>query len=59
MYGAGMKMRGNPPAGMMGYGPPCNCPPVMHEELVKRLDLIEARMAKIEAILERLMKRYP
>jgi hypothetical protein len=28
-----------------------------HEEVVQRLDMIEARMAKIEAMLESLMKR--
>ena len=29
-----------------------------HEQVVRRLDMIEARMAKIEAMLESLMKRY-
>jgi hypothetical protein len=28
-----------------------------HEQVVRRLDMIEARMAKIEAMLERLMRR--
>ena len=28
-----------------------------HDEVVRRLDMIEARMAKIEAMLERLMRR--
>ena len=47
----GKGMRG---AGCKGKG---KCQSKKHEQVVRRLDMIEARMAKIEAMLESLMKR--
>lgn len=49
MYRKGMMMPGGGPPGVKMYE--------AQRDMVKRLDMIEARMAKIEAMLERLMKR--
>jgi hypothetical protein len=61
MYGMGMKRMGKdqPGKGMGGMmrGAGCKEKHKRHEQVVQRLDMIEARMAKIEAMLESLMKR--
>ena len=58
-YGMGMKHRGKGPDGKGMGGPGCKCKRKhkRHQQVVQRLDMIEARMAKIEAMLESLMKR--
>jgi len=61
--GMGMMRKG---MGQGGRGPGCRKPccdrlgggqPDKHEQVVRRLDMIEARIAKIEAMLESLMQR--
>ena len=67
MPGQGMGMG---PGMGPGMGKPCGCPGhqgcscghggghgAMHQDVAQRLDLIEARLAKIEAMLESLMRR--
>jgi len=63
MQGMGMKRKG---MGQGGHGPGCRKQgydrrgggqPDKHEQVVRRLDMIEARIAKIEAMLESLMQR--
>ena len=63
-YGMGMMGKGMGPdgKGMGGMKPGCDHRGKMgmqgrHAEVVERLDMIEARMAKIEIMLETLMKR--
>jgi hypothetical protein len=61
----GKKRMGGDGSGMRGMqqGAGCKCKGKgkqkgkRHAEVVQRLDMIEARMAKIEAMLESLMKR--
>ena len=61
MYGKGKGRMGADGGGMRGMkqGAGCKCKPKgkKHAEVVQRLDLIDARMAKIVAMLESLMKR--
>ena len=61
--GMGMMRKG---MGQGGHGPGCRKPGCdrhgggkldKHEQVVRRLDMIEARIAKIEAMLESLMQR--
>jgi len=63
MQGTGMMRKG---MGQGGKGPACRKPGCdrpgggqqnKHEQVVRRLDMIEARIAKIEAMLESLMQR--
>lgn len=61
MKGKGMGGMAGMPGHPMGPGKPCGCDhgcdAAMHREMVQRLDMIEARLAKIEAMLESLMRR--
>ena len=63
MQGTGMMRKG---MGQGGKGPACRKPGCdrpgggqqnKHEQVVRRLDMIDARIAKIEAMLESLMQR--
>lgn len=63
MQGTGMMRKG---MGQGGKGPVCRKPGCdrlgggqqnKHEQVVRRLDMIEARIAKIESMLESLMQR--
>lgn len=63
MHGMGKRGMGPGAMGMGGMKPGCEQRGMgmraRHQEVVDRLDMIEARMAKIEAMLESLMKREP
>ena len=61
MHKMGMMHKGQPGQGdcgmMHGGGQPGKGKQAKHDQVVQRLDMIEARLAKIEAMLESLVRR--
>jgi len=58
MHKMGMMHKGQGHCGMMhGDGQPGKGMHAKHDQVVQRLDMIEARLAKIEAMLESLVRR--